>query len=259
MLAIQSLSIRTAVLSLWASNMKKAKSPLMSLRNISKSYQIGDTSHEVLRGITLAITPQEFVAIMGPSGSGKSTIMHIMGGLDTPTSGEYLLQGENISHLTDDQLAEIRNRDIGFVFQAFNLLPRTTVIKNVERPMMYSDIIPSLVRNERVREMLALVHLEANAQKVPNQLSGGEMQRVAVARALVMNPQIILADEPTGNLDSKASLEIMTLFKTLNKKGHTVVVITHDWEVAAYANRIVSIFDGRIVSDKKNRASPKKK
>lgn len=259
MLAIPSLSIRTAVLSLWASNMKKAKSPLMSLRNISKSYLIGDTLHEVLRGITLAITPREFVAIMGPSGSGKSTIMHIMGGLDTPTRGEYLLQGENVSHLTDDQLAEIRNRDIGFVFQAFNLLPRTTVIKNVERPMMYSDIIPSLVRNERAREMLALVHLEANAQKVPNQLSGGEMQRVAVARALVMNPQIILADEPTGNLDSKSSLEIMTLFKTLNKKGHTVVVITHDPEVAAYANRVVFIKDGRIVSDKKNTSIPKKK
>lgn len=258
MLAIRSLSIRTAVLSLWASNMKTAKSPLMSLRNISKSYQIGDTSHEVLRGITLAITPREFVAIMGPSGSGKSTIMHIMGGLDTATTGEYRLQGENISHLTDDQLARIRNRDIGFVFQAFNLLPRTTVIKNVERPMMYSDI-PSLTRNERAREMLELVHLEANAQKVPNQLSGGEMQRVAVARALVMNPQIILADEPTGNLDSKASLEIMTLFKTLNKKGHTVVVITHDPEVAAYADRIVSIKDGRIVSDRKTRSIPKKK
>ncbi len=230
----------------------KSKIPLISLRNITKAYKTGGATYEVLKGITLAIFQGEFVAIMGPSGSGKSTIMHIMGGLDTSTNGEYLLQGKNISNFTDDQLAEIRNRDIGFVFQAFNLLRRTTVIKNVERPMMYSNIIPTADKCERAKEMLPLVHLEDKAESQPSQLSGGQMQRVAIARALVMNPQIILADEPTGNLDSKTSFEIMTLLKTLNKKGHTVVIITHDPEIAAHTKRIVTIKDGCVVSDKKN-------
>lgn len=231
--------------------MKLAKSPLITLSNITKSYKTGGVINEVLKGITLVIAQGEFVSIMGPSGSGKSTIMHIMGGLDVPTSGEYLLQGKNISQYTDDQLSEIRNKDIGFVFQAFNLLPRTTVIKNVQRPMMYSDIFPSTQRNKRAMEMLSLVNLEDFAKSLSNQLSGGQMQRVAIARALVMNPQIILADEPTGNLDSKSSAEIMKLLKSLNKKGHTVVVITHDQEIAANTNRIISIRDGFIVSDKK--------
>lgn len=229
----------------------KSKAPLISLHNITKSYKTGDAAYRVLKGITLAIASGEFVAIMGPSGSGKSTIMHIMGGLDTPTSGEYILQGKSLSRYTDDQLAQMRNRDIGFVFQAFNLLPRTTVIKNVERPMMYSDIIPAQDRYKRAMVMLRLVHLDDKAENQANQLSGGQIQRVAVARALVMNPQIILADEPTGNLDSAASEEIMTLLKTLNRKGHTVVVVTHNTEIASYSNRIVTIKDGRVVSDKK--------
>lgn len=250
MSATQSLLVGTVALFLWASDMKTSNAPLINLRNISKSYETGDAARAVLRSITLAISEDEFVAIMGPSGSGKSTMMHIMGGLDTATTGKYLLKGKDTSRLTDDELAKIRNRDIGFVFQAFNLLPRTTVIKNVERPMMYSDIFPALARKKRAKDVLKLVHLEDSAEKVPSQLSGGQMQRVAIARALVMNPQIILADEPTGNLDSKTSLEIMTVLKDLNRKGHTVVVITHDPQVAAYAERIVSLKDGSIVSDK---------
>ncbi len=230
--------------------MKSARSPLISFQNITKSYKTGGNTYQVLKGITLTITQGEFVAIMGPSGSGKSTIMHIMGGLDSPTNGEYLLRGRKISQYTDDQLAQIRNRDIGFVFQAFNLLPRTTVVKNVQRPMMYSDIVPATLRPKRAMEMLSLVRLSEKAESLSSQLSGGQMQRVAIARALVMNPQIILADEPTGNLDSKASSEIMKLLKALNKKGHTVVVITHDLEIAAYTNRIISIKDGSIVSGK---------
>lgn len=246
-MATQSLSIRIAVHFLSVSDMKSSKSPLINFRNITKSYKTGGTIHEVLKGITLSISQGEFVSIMGPSGSGKSTMMHIMGGLDTSTSGEYWFTGKNISQYTDDQLAQIRNRDIGFVFQTFNLLPRTTVIKNVQRPMMYSDIVLTWDRYERAMEMLSLVHLEDKAESLSNQLSGGQMQRVAIARALVMNPQIILADEPTGNLDSKASYEIMNLLKTLNKKGHTVVVITHDQQIAAYTKKTIHLKDGRIV------------
>ena len=230
----------------------KSNTALIYFNNITKSYETGDTVYHALSGISLSIYKGEFVAIMGPSGSGKSTTMHIMGALDIPTTGEYFLNGTNISKYTDDQLAEIRNKEIGFVFQSFNLLPRTTVIKNVERPMMFSDRIPTEKRHARAMEMLKLVHLEDKADNLSNHISGGQIQRVAVARALVMNPSLILADEPTGNLDSKTSHEIMTFFQTLNKQGHTIVVITHESDIASYAERIIHIRDGAITSDKKN-------
>lgn len=232
--------------------MKKTNTPLISFTNITKSYKTGDTEYIALKGITISITKGEFVAIMGPSGSGKSTTMHIMGALDTPTSGEYLLNGINISKYTDDQLAEIRNKEIGFIFQSFNLLPRTTVIKNVERPMMYNNSIPTENRYRRAMEMLKLVHLEEKAENLSNHISGGQIQRVAIARALVMNPSLLLADEPTGNLDSKTSHEIMSFFQTLNIQGHTIVVITHESDIASYAKRIIHIKDGTIISDKEN-------
>lgn len=232
--------------------MKATALPLIRFDTITKAYKSGDTVYEALKGISLKIFAGEFVAIMGPSGSGKSTTMHIMGALDTPTTGEYLLNGINISKYTDNQLAEIRNKEIGFVFQSFNLLPRTSVIKNVERPMMYSKAIPPEKRETRAMEMLRLVHLEEKADNLSNHISGGQIQRVAIARALVMNPSLLLADEPTGNLDSKTSHEIMTFFQSLNKQGHTVVVITHEPDIAAYANRIILIKDGFIISDKKN-------
>jgi putative ABC transport system ATP-binding protein len=230
----------------------KSNTPLIEFRDIKKAYKTGDTVYEALRGVSLTISKGEFVAIMGPSGSGKSTTMHIMGALDTPTSGEYLLNNNNISKYTDDQLAEIRNKEIGFIFQSFNLLPRTTVIKNVERPMMYNNDIPNDQRRGRAMEMLKLVHLEDKADNLSNHISGGQIQRVAVARALVMNPSLLLADEPTGNLDSKTSHEIMTFFQSLNRQGHTIVVITHESDIAAYAKRIIHIKDGAITSDKKN-------
>jgi putative ABC transport system ATP-binding protein len=230
----------------------KTNTPLIYFNDIKKAYKTGDTVYEALKGISLTINKGEFVAIMGPSGSGKSTTMHIIGALDTPTSGEYQLNGVNISKYTDDQLAEIRNKEIGFVFQSFNLLPRTTVIKNVERPMMYSTSIPVEKRHERAIEMLKLVHLEEKAESFSNLISGGQIQRVAIARALVMNPSLLLANEPTGNLDSKTSHEIMTFFQTLNRQGHTIIVITHESDIAAYAQRIIHIKDGEITSDKKN-------
>lgn len=225
--------------------------PIIHFQNITKSYNLGDSQYQALKGISLEIREGEFVAIMGPSGSGKSTLMHIMGALDTPTSGAYTLKGKEISTYDEDQLAEIRNREIGFVFQAFNLLPRTTVYKNVERPMMYANVSPD-ERKKRVLDALNLVQIAEKADNMSNQISGGQIQRVAIARAVVMNPSIIFADEPTGNLDSKTANEIMTFFQKLNSQGHTIVLITHEVDIAAFAKRIIHLKDGFVVSDSPN-------
>ncbi len=225
--------------------------PIIEFKNVTKNYPLGTgEEYQALRGVTLTVSKGEFVAIMGPSGSGKSTLMHIMGALDNPTSGIYLFQGKDISSYTEDQLAEIRNRQIGFVFQSFNLLPRTTVLNNVERPMMFGGI-PQKERTKRAIESLELVGIAEKAANLSNQISGGQIQRVAIARALVMNPAIILADEPTGNLDSKTSHEIIDFIQNLNKSGRTIVMITHDQEIADHAKRIVRIKDGMILSDTK--------
>ncbi|CAN5193025.1 ABC transporter ATP-binding protein [soil metagenome] len=226
--------------------------PIISLKDITKNYLTGDSVYQALKGISLDIYKGEFVAIMGPSGSGKSTTMHIMGALDTPTSGTYILNNKNISSYTEDQLAEIRNREIGFVFQSFNLLPRTTVIDNVKRPMMYGGV-PLHEQDERAMACLKLVHLEEKANNLSNHISGGQIQRVAIARSLVMSPAMILADEPTGNLDSKTSHEIMTFLQELNRQGRTIVVITHEADIAAFAKRVILLKDGVIISDTLNK------
>lgn len=224
--------------------------PLIKLVNITKKYPLADGEYyQALNGVSLEIHEGEFVAIMGPSGSGKSTTMHIIGALDSPTTGEYFLNGKKISSYKNDDLAKIRNQDIGFVFQSFNLLPRTTVLKNVERPMVYAGI-PQSERTKRAMEALKLVQIADKANNLSNHISGGQIQRVAIARAIVMNPSIILADEPTGNLDTKTSKEVMEYFASLNEKGITIVLITHEEEIAKYAKRIVRIVDGKIVSDK---------
>ena len=226
--------------------------PIISLNDITKTYVTGTHEYQALKGISLDIYEGDFVAIMGPSGSGKSTTMHIVGALDTPTSGSFLLKGKEISKFSEDELAEIRNKEIGFVFQAFNLLPRTTVFKNVERPMMYAGI-PAHEREKRAMECLKLVGIEDKANNMSNHISGGQIQRVAIARALVMSPAIILADEPTGNLDSKTAHEIMDFFQKLNRDGHTIVLITHELDIAAFAKRIIMLKDGLILSDKENK------
>ena len=226
------------------------ENPLISLRNIIKDYPIGETFYRALSGISIDIYPGEFVAIVGPSGSGKSTTMHIIGALDTPTSGEFYFKNKNIKKYSEDQLAEIRNKEIGFVFQSFNLLNRTTVLNNVERPMLYAGI-PSGKREEQALKSLEIVGIKDKAYNLSNQLSGGQTQRVAIARALVMNPSIILADEPTGNVDSETAKDIMKFLAILNKKGHTIILITHESDIAAYANRTISLKDGLVVSDSK--------
>ena len=227
------------------------KTPIINLENVTKKYPLADDEfYQALNGIDLKITSGEFVAIMGPSGSGKSTLMHIMGALDTPSTGKYLFKQKDISSYSDDQLAEIRNKEIGFVFQSFNLLPRTTVLKNVERPMLYGKIEP-IERTRRAMDALTLVGIAEKAQNLSNHISGGQIQRVAIARALVMDPSILLADEPTGNLDSKTSHEIMKFIKDLNDKGRTIILITHEDEIARYATRIIRLVDGKIVSDKR--------
>lgn len=226
--------------------------PLIELVEIEKTYFSPGGDYQAIRGVSLTIEDGEFVALMGPSGSGKSTLMHMIGALDTPTKGKYKLRGKDISKYTRNQLAEIRNKDIGFVFQSFNLLPRTTVLENVEKPMVYGDV-GSEERKKRAMEVLELVSLADKANNLSNHISGGQIQRVAVARALVMKPEIILADEPTGNLDTKTANEIMGFIQKLNDEGHTIVVITHENEIADFAKRIVKIRDGLIESDKPNK------
>ncbi|WP_278035349.1 ABC transporter ATP-binding protein [Flavobacterium nitratireducens] len=222
--------------------------PLIKIANIKRNFELGDEIVYVLKGIDLEINKGEYVALMGPSGSGKSTLMNLLGCLDTPTSGTYILNGKDVSKMRDDELAEIRNKEIGFVFQTFNLLPRTTALDNVALPMIYAGY-PKEERNKRAIEVLKQVNLADRMDHQPNQLSGGQRQRVAVARALVNKPSIILADEPTGNLDSKTSIEIMNLFNDIHTNGNTVILVTHEEEIAAYAHRVIRLRDGMIESD----------
>lgn len=224
---------------------------LISLSKVTKTYKLGeDVVIEALRGVNLEIKEKEFVAIIGPSGSGKSTLMHIIGILDQPTTGKVTLEGKDVSKLPEASLAELRNKHIGFIFQAFNLLPRTTALENAELPLIYSGVEGS-ERKRRGIEALEMVGLGERLQHTPSQLSGGQQQKVAIARALVTKPSLILADEPTGNLDSKSGDEIINLLKDLNKKGNTVVLVTHEREIARKAKRIIEIKDGLIISDKK--------
>jgi len=227
---------------------------IISLRNLTKTYQMGDSTVHALRSVSLDVEQGEFVTIIGPSGSGKSTLMHILGCLDRPTSGQFLLNGRDVSSLPRDELAGIRNRQIGFVFQGFNLLPRTTALENVEVPLLYNrPVVPAVERHKRALAALTAMGLGDRAHHHPSQLSGGQQQRVAIARALVNEPNLILADEPTGNLDTKTSVEVMALLQELREKRTiTVVLITHDMDVARYGTRIVSIRDGQIVSDRPN-------
>lgn len=221
--------------------------PMIRTRGLSKEYKMGAEIVYALRGVDLDIERNEFIAVMGPSGSGKSTLMNLIGCLDTPTAGEYVLSGQAIQDLDDDELARIRNRDIGFVFQTFNLLPRATALHNVELPLIYAGM-KAKVRRERAADALDRVGLGGRMGHRPNELSGGERQRVATARALVNDPSILLADEPTGNLDSKTSFEIMALFVELHRSGQTIIMVTHEHDIAGYAQRIITLVDGMIAS-----------
>ena len=224
---------------------------IITLVDIVKNFKIGTVVVEALRSVTLTIMKNEFVAIMGPSGSGKSTLMNILGCLDTPTSGRYVLNGEDVSMLDDNNLAEIRNRQIGFVFQTFNLLPRSTALENVVLPLIYAGVTKAK-RIERAMEVIEEVKLTDRMAHKPNELSGGQRQRVAIARALVNNPAIILADEPTGNLDSKTSIEILGLLEEIHKMGNTVIIVTHEEDIALHAHRIIRLMDGKISVDERN-------
>lgn len=223
---------------------------IIEIKDIKRDFKLGSETVHVLKGVNLEIAQGDYVALMGPSGSGKSTLMNILGCLDTPTSGEYVLDGKDVSVLKDDQLAEIRNKSIGFVFQTFNLLPRTTALDNVALPMVYAGNTKS-ERDARAKEVLGQVGLSDRMDHHPNQLSGGQRQRVAVARALVNKPAIILADEPTGNLDTKTSIEIMHLFDEIHANGNTVILVTHEEDIAAHAHRIIRLRDGVIESDER--------
>ena len=221
---------------------------LIETRDLWKTYHMGSEEIHALQGISMQIESSEYVAIMGPSGSGKSTLMNLIGCLDTPSRGSYLLNGQQVRELEDDELARIRNEEIGFVFQTFNLLPRATALHNVELPLVYAGV-PGPARRARALEALKRVELSDRVMHKPNELSGGQRQRVAVARALVNNPSILLADEPTGNLDSKTGLEILTLFERLHGTGNTIILITHEADVAAYAHRVIHLRDGRVEKD----------
>ncbi len=225
--------------------------PIIDIRNISKVYQMGSQLVHALRDITVSINQNEYVALMGPSGSGKSTLMNILGCLDTPSSGTYFFNNTNVRELNDNELAEIRNREIGFVFQTFNLLPRASALKNIELPLVYSGV-KKYDRIEKAEAALKSVGLEDRMEHKPNELSGGQRQRVAIARALVTSPSIILADEPTGNLDSKTGEDIMRLFQNLWESGNTIILVTHEEEIALHAKRIIRLRDGLIESDELN-------
>ena len=222
--------------------------PVIQLKEIKKNYFLGKVVIEVLKGLSLDIQKAEYVALMGPSGSGKSTLMNIIGCLDSPTSGQYILAGQSVSGMTDNELADVRNQEIGFVFQQFNLLPRLTALENVALPLVYAGVSKK-ERTQRAKEVLDMVSLSDRSHHKPNELSGGQNQRVAIARALVNNPSIILADEPTGNLDSKTSHEIMDIFGQIHAAGNTVVLVTHEEDIAAHARRVIRLRDGVIESD----------
>lgn len=224
--------------------------PIIEISNLTRHYKMGDTIVKALNGVSFTVLENEYIAIMGPSGSGKSTLMNTLGCLDTPSSGEYILNNNKVSEMDDAQLAEVRNREIGFVFQTFNLLPRTSCLANVELPLIYAGV-KAQERKERAAEVLTKVGLGDRLDHKPNELSGGQRQRVAIARALVNKPSILLADEPTGNLDSKTGDEIMILFEELHRQGNTILVVTHENDIAEHARRIIRLRDGLIESDEK--------
>jgi putative ABC transport system ATP-binding protein len=226
------------------------KAPLISVRELTRTYDLGETQVHALRGVSLEVMPAEFVTLTGPSGSGKSTFMHLLGCLDRPSSGDYLLYGNNVAVMDKRALARVRNTTIGFVFQGFNLLPRTSAVENVELPLMYAGVRNARERRERAAAALTAVGLGGRLGHHPNQLSGGQQQRVAIARALVNNPKLLLADEPTGNLDTQTSIEVMEILRGLNRdQGLTVVLVTHEMDIAQYGTRIVSFRDGRVRTD----------
>ncbi|HEX2187738.1 MAG TPA: ABC transporter ATP-binding protein [Longimicrobiaceae bacterium] len=235
--------------------MSAAREVIIEARGLQKHYQLGSETVRALRGVDLVIARNEYVAIMGPSGSGKSTFMNLIGCLDSPTGGEYILNGHPVAGMSDDELARVRNREIGFVFQTFNLLPRSTALENVELPLVYAGV-GKHERRERAAAALRAVELADRMDHRPNELSGGQRQRVAIARALVNTPSIILADEPTGNLDSRTSEEIMSLFARLHRQGQTIIMVTHEQDIAAHAERVVTLRDGAIHSDRRQAPTP---